>query len=583
MVSVLRSLAASQGAPACSVVMTSYKDCRFLREAVDSVLAQEFADFELIVVDDGSPDPAPVAALPALDPRIRVVRLPSNVGTAEAANRGIAGARSNIIARLDSDDVAEPTWLSRVLAELEANPELGIVGSSVTLIGEDGRVLGVERMPESDFAIRFTILFYCPFYHSTAAFRRELFEEVGGYRADQPISQDHYLWFAMLPLCRARNLPEPLVRYRINQAGLMATNSQGNPLARTEPIRLSLWREIGMPYPLADQRVGRDVNEFLRGRPPADPTRRADVRALVGLALKKVQAKSGDFLWASEEAQAERFAAVLQARLALDEAPPGILERTWQSLRQRGLRRTIAAAARRLPRWFPTALFRWRRADGRVADPIMAALHAVSPYAGFNPSPYPLDLQGWGASDPSFRALIAELRPRLIVEIGSWKGASAIHMADLCREFGLDARIICVDTWLGSSEHVLGLRPGWRESLRPRHGYPQLYYTFLANVLRCGHASRIVPLPNTSDTAAVVLFEKGFRPDLIYIDAAHEEQAVYRDLKNYWSLLAPGGALLGDDFAKYPAVQRAAQRFAAEIGVALDVLGDKFVLRRGFD
>jgi predicted O-methyltransferase YrrM len=166
------------------------------------------------------------------------------------------------------------------------------------------------------------------------------------------------------------------------------------------------------------------------------------------------------------------------------------------------------------------------------------------------------------------------------VEVGSWKGASAIHMAGLCREFGLATALVCIDTWLGSSEHALGRRSEWRESLQPRHGYPQLYYTFLANVVRSGHAGAIVPLPNTSEHAAIVLGEKQLFPDLVYIDASHHEPAVYRDLSAYWALLRPGGALVGDDFAKFPGVRRAALRFAAAVGREIEDHGDKFVLRR---
>lgn len=572
-----------KGAPACSVVMTWYKDNRFVREAVKSVLDQDFIDFELIVVDDGSPDPEPVARLAALDERIRVVRLERNVGTAEAANRGIALARADIIARIDSDDLVEPGWLGRVLGNLHANPELGLVGSAVTLIHEDGRVFGVQAMPDSDLAIRLTLLFQNPFYHSGTAFRRSLFQAVGGYRADRPVSEDHYLWADLLPVCRARNISEPLVRYRMNSAGLTAANRSGDPRSRTEPIRQSLWKQIGLSYPLADRQRAGDLDAFLRGRPPADEARRADVRDVMELVLDRLEALQSQFLWSIEASEPKRLAAKVRSGLAAPAAPaPGLAARGWRSLRERGLRRTLAVVAHRLAERFAAPLWALRmHGAGAASDPITAALHGTSPYAGFNPARFPPDLQGWGSADPAFRALIAELRPALIVEVGSWKGASAIHMASLCREFSLDTRIICVDTWLGSTEHVLGLRPGWKESLRPRHGYPRLYYTFLANVLRSGHASRIIPLPNSSDNAAVVLRELGVRPELIYIDAAHEQDCVYRDLTNYWELLAPAGALLGDDFAKFPGVRQAVHRFVAETGASLDDRGDKYVLRRG--
>lgn len=559
--------------------MTSYRDTRFLMEAVQSVLAQDFHDFELIVVDDGSPDPAPVAALSKLDPRIHVLRLEHNVGTAEAANRGIATARAPIIARLDSDDVAESGWLTAIMAALDADPELGLVGTAVTLIDEAGRKIAVDQKPESDFAIRFTLLFHSPFYHPTVAFRRHLFDAVGGYRADQPVSQDHYLWHALLPRARARNLPQKLVRYRSNSAGLSQSNSSGDWRSRTHPIREALWQEIGLDYPLSGLALGSEADALIKGSPSLRPALHSQAVQAIENALDNVIAMRGNFIWAGDEEAADQFAAQLRARLS---APPQTAEqmssRFTRFIRNRGIGALPGALWRRVKASSP---FAWRPYDAADNDdPVMNALHPISPYSGFDPSDYPQDLQGWGSVDPVFRILISELRPKLIIEVGTWKGASAIHMASLCREFGMETRIICVDTWLGSPEHALGQRPEWRESLQNRHGYPQLYFTFLSNVVRSGVARWIVPLPNSSDNAAVILKEKGLLADLIYIDGAHEEDAVYRDLCNYWELLTPGGALVGDDYVTWPGVQHAAARFTGEHGVKLEDFGDKFVVRR---
>ena len=549
--------------------MTWFRDGRYLRAAVDSVLAQKMADFELIVVDDGSPDPSPAAALAGIDPRLRIIRLEANVGTAEAANRGIAQARAPIVARLDSDDLAEPDWLARTVGALAADSNLGLVGSAVTLIDSNGRRLGVRPMPESDFAIRFTLLFYSPFYHSTTTFRRALFDKAGGYRADQPVSQDHYLWPKLLEIGRARNLAEPLVRYRVNPHGLSATNASHDPQARTRPLRAALWREIGLPMPDPVTEAAGEV--VLSGEVPANQETWARGVESVRIALVRVEAMAPGFARQDETDAVARFVGDLRARLdAAGRVASGPIGRIAAKLRQSGPRGMMAALARHL--------LRVRRP--RSPHPQMALFHDRSPYAGFNAWRHPHDTQGWGWDHPIFRTLVAELRPRLIVEVGSWKGASAIHLAGLAREFGLDCPVICIDTWLGSSEHLLGLRPGWRKSLRPRHGFPQLYYTFLGNIVRAGHANRVIPLPATSDTGAVILKEKGLTPNLIYIDAAHEEAAVHRDMTAYWPLLAPGGVIIGDDFAKYPGVRAAALRFARETEREIEDHGDKFVIRK---
>lgn len=576
--------AGADNAPACSVVMTAYEDFRFLDEAVTSLLRQEFTDFELIVVDDGSKDPSPVAALAEVDPRIRVLLNPENVGTAVSANRGIEAARSDIIVRLDSDDVAEPGRLGALVGTLRADPELGLVGSAVTIIDEQGRKLRVERMAETDLAIRWTLMFHNPFYHSATAFRRAAWEAAGRYREDEPVSQDHYLWFDMLPHVRARNLPEPLTRYRFNTGGLTATHPTHRK-SRTDPIREALWAELGLTYDAVNRQAGEDASDLLRGLETVGPARRKVAGERLLAAWDRLVAGRPELVRAGEEAAVERFAADLRRRLAARPSRiPRRLRRAWELSRTVGFGATARLAMQRLrlkrtriaPRARPAPAPR----AAAPADALTALLHDMSPYEGFDASAWPDDVQGWGSEDPLFLEVMAAVKPRLIVEVGSWKGASAIHMARMAETLRLDCRILCVDTWLGSAEHALGQKPEWRESLRMRHGFPQLYYTFLANVVRAGMAGRIVPLANTSDNAALILKAKGLAPDLVYVDGAHEEAAVYRDLRAYWDLLAEDGALIGDDY-EWGGVRRAAERFAAEIGRPLDVRGSKFVLWRG--
>jgi glycosyltransferase involved in cell wall biosynthesis len=308
-------------APAVSVVMTVYKDFRFLDAAVDSILAQDFRDLELIIVDDGNRDDARFDALARRDPRIRVVMNPTNLGTAAAANRGIETARADIIARLDADDIAEPERISRQVAALAADPQLGLVGSAVTLIDEAGAVRGVQPMPETDLEIRWTILFHNPLYHSAALFRRSLFRQAGGYIVTELISQDHYLWFHLLPLCHARNLPEPLTRYRLNPQGLTAMGAAHDPRGRTHAIRQASWARIGLTYDLYDDAHARDVTQFLRGG-EISPERRAAAYARILTVLHAFLAASAD----RDADDARRLRRTLIRRILAD-PPRAIRER----------------------------------------------------------------------------------------------------------------------------------------------------------------------------------------------------------------------------------------------------------------
>jgi glycosyltransferase involved in cell wall biosynthesis len=168
-------------------VMTAYNDLRFLDEAVDSVLRQDLEDLELIVVDDGNDDKTPFSGLQARDPRIRVVVNPTNMGTAAAANRGIDHARSDIIVRLDADDTAEPARIGRLVSALEEDPDLGLVGSAVTFIDEEGLPRGMATMPETEVL---TVL--RAFLTTPGAFERPEDNRVALSLAHRLISSSHF-------------------------------------------------------------------------------------------------------------------------------------------------------------------------------------------------------------------------------------------------------------------------------------------------------------------------------------------------------------------------------------------------------
>jgi hypothetical protein len=203
------------------------------------------------------------------------------------------------------------------------------------------------------------------------------------------------------------------------------------------------------------------------------------------------------------------------------------------------------------------------------AQRIVSKLHGADPYDGFPYTDYAVEVQGWGSRSPMFVELIEELRPSLIIEVGTWKGASAAFMCDVMKRNGIPGAIVCVDTWLGGEllwQHANDPAYG-HISRYMRFGRPvELYHQFLANVMHLGYRNRIVPFPNTSSNAARWLRHEGVTAGLVYVDGSHEERDVYYDLLDYWDLLEPGGVVAGDDWAPhYPGVERAVRRFAAEV------------------
>lgn len=180
-----------------------------------------------------------------------------------------------------------------------------------------------------------------------------------------------------------------------------------------------------------------------------------------------------------------------------------------------------------------------------------------------NFTPLPKDLRGWNGDAPIFKRMVEEVRPKVIVEVGSWKGQSTVSLAKACKELGLDTKIYCIDTWLGAIEFYT--HPTEERDLMKKHGYPQVYYQFISNLYHEGvlHMVETIPLP--SNVAHIVAPQA----DLIYIDASHEYQDVVDDIENFSKKLNEGGIMFGDDYnnSVFPGVRQAVDEAN---GVAVD-------------
>lgn len=223
---------------------------------------------------------------------------------------------------------------------------------------------------------------------------------------------------------------------------------------------------------------------------------------------------------------------------------------------------------------------------------LMELIHGDSVYKDFA-SRFETDLAGWGGHREFFehmlrisRAKFAMLPDRspVIVEVGSWKGKSACVMASLLDELSQEyhdiksraqnvpvnsvfdnAKIVCVDTWLGAAEFNGPRTPSDKRYLMPINGYPQIYYQFLSNVVNENLDDRIVPFPQTSTNAARFFEKHDVKADLIYVDASHEYVDVLADLNAWYPRLNEGGIMFGDDFCAYwSGVIRAVTEFAAQ-------------------
>ncbi|EIC20510.1 class I SAM-dependent methyltransferase [Thiorhodovibrio frisius] len=184
------------------------------------------------------------------------------------------------------------------------------------------------------------------------------------------------------------------------------------------------------------------------------------------------------------------------------------------------------------------------------------------PYRGLSVDQSLVDMEGWGSDHPLLTYAIDQLRPPLIIEVGSWKGRSAINMAKCLKVLGIPGEILCIDTWLGSPEHWM--LDSWYQSLKVTNGRPTIYHTFINNVMANNCSDIITPVSLTSDGAYYLLKNLEVTAKLIYIDAGHEYESVKNDIEHYWEILDPKGVMILDDYLGWPGVTRAVNEFGVK-------------------
>lgn len=205
--------------PRVSVVMAAKNYARFLPTAVESVFAQTFADWELVVIDDGSTDDTPAAVKPFLsDPRVRYVRS-DKLGQSRAKNLGIRLSRGDVIAFLDADDAWRPTKLEKQLALLRE--DVGVVFCGRELIDESGNKLTKQPTANPPTGRVLDAMFVQNFVcFSSAMVRRQVFDHVGSFDPLWDLAIDFDLWLRVARRYSFAYVPEPLVLYRTGHGNL---------------------------------------------------------------------------------------------------------------------------------------------------------------------------------------------------------------------------------------------------------------------------------------------------------------------------------------------------------------------------
>lgn len=226
--------------PRVSVVIPVYNRERYIAAAIDSVLTQTLADFELLVVDDGSTDSTPDIIRAYRDPRINLVSNAFNMGIPRARNLGVQLARGKYVAFLDSDDFAYPARLQRQSEHLDANPGCAMVGSWELPMDEHGAICGsVKRRPISPEQLRAHSIFRCGVSGRAIMAPTDILREYQ-FRDSYPVSEDFDLCVRLSKDHDICNLPEVLIRHRKHEGNTSREKTQ----LMTNRVRSILTRQL---------------------------------------------------------------------------------------------------------------------------------------------------------------------------------------------------------------------------------------------------------------------------------------------------------------------------------------------------
>ena len=239
--------------PAISVVLPVYNAEAYVREAVESILAQTFTDFECIIINDGSTDGsgAILRELAARDTRIVLVERP-NEGLVSALNEGIKIARADLIARMDADDVAMPERFALQHARMIQDPGLAVLGSFIRVMDKAGDItrLGDHFPLTSEQATRYVEHSGYLVAHPAVMMRRGAVLKAGGYRKAFSHAEDYDLWLRMIDLGYAiANLLQPLLNYREHGANVSAVHLEAQRRSTILARFAHRVRKAGLPDP----------------------------------------------------------------------------------------------------------------------------------------------------------------------------------------------------------------------------------------------------------------------------------------------------------------------------------------------
>ena len=236
--------------PEVTVLMPVYNGEPYLKAAIESVLAQTYRDFELLIINDASTDASAQTIAGFSDPRIRLLANPKNLNLIGTLNRGLNEAAGRYIARMDQDDISEPERLEAQVAFFKSNPGHVLLGTEAQIISPADAFVGYEPAYLDDATLRLALTAGNAFVHGSVMFKKETALEIGGYNPEAYLMEDYNLWLRLSKAGKVANLPRPLYRWRVTPTGMSSSNA-GKQKAAADRLAAQAWDD----FPEAERTV----------------------------------------------------------------------------------------------------------------------------------------------------------------------------------------------------------------------------------------------------------------------------------------------------------------------------------------
>lgn len=243
--------------PVVSVLMPVYNGEKYLREAIDSILAQTFTDFEFIIINDGSTDKTEEIILSYSDLRIHYFKNEKNLGIVGTLNRGLDLCKGKYIARMDADDVSLPERFEKQVVFMENHPSVVACGCLYAIYGKENKG-AVDVATDAD-DVRMDMALYCQYAHSTLMLRRNVLEDNRlRYREEYRHAEDYKLWTELLRYGDMVNVPNILHKIRQCEEGISVVYSKEQKQL-ADRVRKDYLQQMGIE-------TEHTLNEVLEGK-----------------------------------------------------------------------------------------------------------------------------------------------------------------------------------------------------------------------------------------------------------------------------------------------------------------------------